>query len=230
MLVGALAGAPAADARPLKKSTWVKGVSVTEYFPAPEKWSSSRFVIAPGLVGRHRADWLYSAKGIAMEGDGIGLDGHWYHIESVGAGWINATGRLTVPGRRGWTRGSPAWLIGTYWLNRGGRRTYPRYGGHWTNGYGIRFHPPAGVSFGNGPSKPLTYYHSIAVDPRLIPLGSKVFLPAYRWTRFKGWFIAADTGGAIKGRHVDVFRSVPTGPAGAQSRSDQRMYVVPSKR
>ncbi len=39
----------------------------------------------------------------------------------------------------------------------------------------------------------------IAVDPRVIPLGTKVFVEGY------GYAIAADTGGAIKGYKIDVF-------------------------
>ncbi|WP_368645239.1 3D domain-containing protein [Alkalibacterium putridalgicola] len=38
----------------------------------------------------------------------------------------------------------------------------------------------------------------IAVDPNVIPLGSKVFVPGY------GEYIAGDTGGAIKGNRIDV--------------------------
>ena len=39
----------------------------------------------------------------------------------------------------------------------------------------------------------------IAVDPRVIPLGTKVHVEGY------GYAIAADTGGAIKGNKIDVF-------------------------
>ncbi|PEF30368.1 hypothetical protein CON39_11900 [Bacillus thuringiensis] len=40
----------------------------------------------------------------------------------------------------------------------------------------------------------------VAVDPRVIPLGSKVYIPAFGQT-----FIAEDTGGAIKGNIIDIF-------------------------
>jgi 3D (Asp-Asp-Asp) domain-containing protein len=41
-------------------------------------------------------------------------------------------------------------------------------------------------------------YGVIAVDPTVIPLGSKLFVPGY------GYGIATDVGGAIKGNHVDL--------------------------
>jgi 3D (Asp-Asp-Asp) domain-containing protein len=44
-----------------------------------------------------------------------------------------------------------------------------------------------------------TEHGIIAVDPRVIPLGSRVHVPGY------GWAIAADTGGAIKGRKIDLW-------------------------
>jgi len=40
---------------------------------------------------------------------------------------------------------------------------------------------------------------TIAVDPSVIPLGSKVFVEGY------GYAIAADTGGAIKGNKIDIY-------------------------
>ena len=40
--------------------------------------------------------------------------------------------------------------------------------------------------------------HGIAVDPRLIPLGTHVWVPGY------GHAVADDTGGRIKGHHIDL--------------------------
>src|SRR5436189_5257903 len=59
---------------------WMKHFLITEYYPAPERWFHGRKVKAPGLTRKHRVDWLYSASGVAMEGDGVGLDGKRAHL------------------------------------------------------------------------------------------------------------------------------------------------------
>src|SRR5581483_2819503 len=46
---------------------WLPGMLITEYYPAPERWFPARLVRAPGLPGRHREGWLYSARGLAMQ-------------------------------------------------------------------------------------------------------------------------------------------------------------------
>ena len=41
---------------------------------------------------------------------------------------------------------------------------------------------------------------TIAVDPKIIPYGTKVYIPQFGRT-----FIANNTGGAIKGNKIDIF-------------------------
>lgn len=48
---------------------------------------------------------------------------------------------------------------------------------------------------------------AIAVDPNVIPLGSKVRIKFDdpKWQHLDGVYTAVDTGGAIKGNHIDLF-------------------------
>jgi 3D (Asp-Asp-Asp) domain-containing protein len=228
-LTGIATGAAPAHARPLAKAGWLHRVEVTEYWPAPEAWFVGRRVSAPGLPARHRIDWLYSATGVSMEGEGIGLDGRMYHIDALGqGGWVDARGRPTEPGRDGWSGGPPVWRDGAFWLTHSHLLTFPLDAGGWSSGTGRRYVPLPGVTFKPGPSKPLHYWRSIAVDPRVIPLGSLVYIATYAHTRGHGWFRAQDVGGAIAGRHVDVYRSPPKQPGmGGGLLTGQRIYVIP---
>jgi len=213
------------------KGVWLRGVQVTEYWPVPESWFVGTLVSVPGLPGKHRIDWLYSALGVSMQGEGIGLDGQLYHLASPGkAGWVTSKGKVTSPGAAGWSGGSPYWRAGGYWRNHAGGVTYPLETGGWSNGPGTKYMPIRGVTFATGPALPLSYYQSIAVDPDVIPLGSRVYIPAYREDGHGGWFVAQDTGGAIIGRHVDVFRTPPAAPTDpGLDLTDQRIYVIAPK-
>jgi 3D (Asp-Asp-Asp) domain-containing protein len=209
------------------RGRWLGRVTITEYWPAPESWFRGRLVTAPGLPGLHRIDWLYSATGVSMEGDGVGLDGRLYHIDSLGdGGWVTANGATTSPGK-GWSAGAPFWRAGGYWRNRSGAVTFPLSAGGWSDGAGHRYVPLRGVTFAAGASLPLRFYGSIAVDPRVIPLGSRVYVPAYRGDGQGGWFIAQDTGGAINGHHIDVYRPPPlsAGDSG-QYLTGERIFVI----
>src|SRR5439155_271383 len=150
---------------------WLSGFEITEYFSVPERWFVGRRVRAPGIPGRHRVDWLYSSNGVAMEGDGIGLDGRHYHFADGGdAGWINAAGRRTRASACAsrWSHGLPRWLEGG-WRNAAGAITVPLEGGGWSDGVGVRELSYAGVTFAPGSSQPLHPYRTVAVDPDLIP-------------------------------------------------------------
>ena len=207
---------------------------ITEYYPTKESWFRGRLVAAPGLRGRHRVDWLYSSGGLAMEGQGLGSDGRYYHFAGpYSVGWVTANGRSTTPCADGsWTRGWPAWLS-FGWRNARGAVTFPLPRRRWSDGRPARFlPPPSDLRFARGPSRRLTYWRSAAVDPRLIPLGSRIFIPAYcDAAGGNGWFVAEDTGGAIILRHVDVYRPPPPrGETGTMLRRQSVLVVPPGTR
>jgi len=58
---------------------------------------------------------------------------------------------------------------------------------------------------------PLEPFRSIAVDPKVIPIGTKILIPQAvgallpDGSTHDGVFVAADTGSAIKGQHIDLF-------------------------
>lgn len=220
-MVGLTALAPsAASAAPISKPRLLTGVLLTEYYPVPESWFDGKLVTAPGLAGKHRIDWLFSARGVTMEGDGIDRSGARVHVDKVGrAGWIGRDGKP----------GSYYWRAEEYWKNRKGHVTYPLSKGGWSNGAGKKYVPNRGTTFAAGSSLPLKYYQSIATDPNLIKRNSRVYVPAYRdGAPDGGWMCAVDTGGAINGRHIDVYRPAPkskTDPG--YSTKNQPVYVVP---
>jgi 3D (Asp-Asp-Asp) domain-containing protein len=152
-----------------------------------------------------------------MEGDGIGLDGRRYHFDDIAVGgWVNSSGRAG---------GTPYWRRGAFWRNRMGGLTFPLEQGGWSAGAGVHYVEAPGVTFAPGPSRPLKFYASVAVDPKVIPLGTKIYIPAYRQLN-GGWFRAADVGGAIRGRHIDVYRPPPADGAGRHL-IRQRVLVAP---
>lgn len=60
---------------------------------------------------------------------------------------------------------------------------------------------------------------TIAVDPSVIPLGSKVYIPGY------GYAIASDTGGAIKGNIIDLYMNSESA-CNSWGRRPVTVYVV----
>jgi 3D (Asp-Asp-Asp) domain-containing protein len=204
-----LLGSPASGGGPISKPRWLGGVVITEYWPAPERWFTGKLVAAPGLTSLHRVDWLYSGNGVSMQGDGVGLDGVEYHIQTVGdQGWVDEQGRPTIAGSGGWTNGFPFWR-GVGWRAKGGFVTFPLADGSWFHGPPKRYIEPTGITFATGTSRGLIPWRSVAVDPSLIPMGSRIFVPALCSTPGHGWVVAADIGGAIIGRHLDLFRPAP---------------------
>lgn len=64
-------------------------------------------------------------------------------------------------------------------------------------------HPQYGMT---ATGKRATYKRTIATDPKVIPMGSKVKITfPEKWSYLNGVFIAEDTGGAVRGNTIDVF-------------------------
>jgi 3D (Asp-Asp-Asp) domain-containing protein len=224
--IAASADGTSSPARHAAAGVTKAGFTITEYWPAPESWFRGQRVTAAGIPGVHRVDWLYSGTGLAIEADGLTLDGKRVHVDEFGKErWVNAAGRPTRPTNSGvWTHGDPAWRAGG-WRNAGGAVTFPLDAGGWSNGPAVSYSPVPGMRFAPGPSLPLTYYKSVAVDPRVIPQGSRIYIAAYRNVN-GGWFVAQDTGSGIIGRHIDVFRSPPSTPDGGRFLMHQRVRIV----
>ena len=66
----------------------------------------------------------------------------------------------------------------------------------------------------------------IAVDPRVIPLGTKVYVQSLDGKPDYGFAVAGDTGGSIKGNIIDMW--VPTYAEAAQNGvRKMRVYILP---
>ena len=187
-------------------------------------------VKAPGLPGQHRIDWLYSASGVSMEGEGIGLDGRMYHIDALGdGGWVTVARRVDLAcrrlARRALRSGGPAATGAT----AAGGVTFPLQPADGQPAAGASYVPLRGVSFARRRRRCrcATTSRSRSI-PSVIPLGSRVYIPAYRHDGHGGWFVAQDTGGAINGRHIDVYRSPPASADESAVRylTGQRVYVI----
>jgi 3D (Asp-Asp-Asp) domain-containing protein len=57
---------------------------------------------------------------------------------------------------------------------------------------------PSDPAYGRTATGVVVTYGIVAVDPDVIPLGTKMFIPGY------GYAVAADTGGAVKGYIIDL--------------------------
>jgi 3D (Asp-Asp-Asp) domain-containing protein len=91
--------------------------------------------------------------------------------------------------------------------------SYIRYQGSNSYSYGV----------GGAAGAPVAW-KTVAVDPSVIKLGSHLDIEEYRG---KGTFEAKDTGGAIKGKHIDVFAgAVPIKQAYALGTKHSEVFLV----
>lgn len=66
---------------------------------------------------------------------------------------------------------------------------------------------------------------TVAVDPRVIPLGTRLYVQSLDGTRDYGFAIAEDVGGAIKGYRIDLFFNSST-DAKNFGRRDVKIYIL----
>ena len=66
---------------------------------------------------------------------------------------------------------------------------------------------------------------AVAVDPRVIPLGTKLYVESLDNTKDYGFCVAEDTGGAIKGNKIDLFFNT-AGEVKNFGRRKVRVYIL----
>jgi hypothetical protein len=192
--------APSASA-----ATSLGDFQLTYYWFAAEKGFVGQKVAAPGIAGTYREDFLYSARGVPMEGTGTAdSSAHIHYAGTYGGYWVTQAGKKTVPGANGWSNGAPYWREGGY-RTASGAVTFKRADGTWVNGPGVEPPLPYHDLFGSGVGTNVTEWLSIATDLSVIPRGTTVYVPQLAGSPAHGCFRADDTGGAIIGTHIDVF-------------------------
>ena len=137
---------------------------------------TGNFVTANGIPGTYRDDFLYSARGVCMQGTGLTRNDEYIHYVSGGGGWVNQDGEPTAPihGTTDWTNGRPHWI------------RYPDQ---------VTFAQGAGGACG-----PVTPGTSVAADLSVLPCSSMIFIGGGGI----GFRRVDDAGGAITGHHIDV--------------------------
>lgn len=105
-------------------------------------------------------------------------------------GWY----RVSYKGKKGYV--SSKYLKRTTKVSNSGRTMYVTSTAYTAYCSGCSGRTATGINLRKNPNKKV-----IAVDPLVIPLGSKVVVQGY------GTAIAGDTGGAIRGKRIDVFKS-----------------------
>ena len=210
LLLASFALLPAAADAKLRKRQWITNFVVTEYWPVPENWFTGKKVSAPGLKRPARIDWLYSARGVSMEGDGVDSDGRRVHIDCLGrAGWINKKGRRTVPGSDGWSGGPPFWRNARIWFNKRGLPTFPLSAGGWSDGKGRRYSRQFGYLLRRRPVARPGLLRLDRGGPRLHPARQPHLHPRLQDPSTAAGSAPRTPAARSSARHLDVFRPPP---------------------
>ena len=159
--------------------------------------------------------WYYldAAAGGAMKTGWLQTGGKWYYLDAA-AGGAMKTGWLSTGGSWYYLDSGAGGAMKTGWTKIDAKMNYFKGSGQWVNARELTVRSTA---YSNDPvengAKPGQHVYTrmgddltanpnlkvIAVDPSVIPLGSKVYVEGY------GAAAARDTGGAIKGNKIDVF-------------------------
>ncbi len=84
---------------------------------------------------------------------------------------------------------------------------------------------PGDPNYGITASGMRAQYGVVAVDPRVIPLGTRLYIEAVDGSWTYGYCVAGDTGGGIKGNKVDLFYNSRS-EALAFGRRQARVYIL----
>jgi len=189
------------------KGNWLTGYD-HEYWRSPESWFVGRMVKARGLPACTGSTGCTPHRGVSMEGTDR-LDGRQYHIQGSARGWVTRW-RLHLTGRR---------LVGrrSVLAARAGTGV-PRQGGDLplTPAAGPTGRVPRTSRCAMSPSRRVPRCRCTTTSRSrstraLIPLGSRVYVPPTARTDMAAGY-CQDTGGAITGHHIDVYRTPPASP------------------
>jgi 3D (Asp-Asp-Asp) domain-containing protein len=208
-------------------------------------WGALLVAVAPVAAGAdarvllERIDTdLFGLPAPAALGAPLRLWATWYHVQVVDAipdGFpllgIGGTAISPPIPARDWCLGALQGVL-TIKAADGTRRTYTyertapkaeldcvgyfKHPAPWTRAVGRSRFAVSKGPFGDGAGGfQVVPFRSVAVDPRLIPLGTVLYVPAARGVAITlpsgrkavhdGYFFASDRGGGIRDNHIDVF-------------------------
>jgi 3D (Asp-Asp-Asp) domain-containing protein len=158
---------------------------------------------SPGLTQRTQATVAEGARVQVLEGP-LSVDGHqWFRVSSgAGAGWASARYLVAAVERVALTAGGSA--------ERAGRPTQMR-----VVGYNLPASSSPRTATGTTPR-----WGTVAVDPRVIPLGSRLLIEGFEGVVF----VAEDTGASVAGNVIDVWFEDAAGARGFGTQT--RMVTV----
>ena len=169
---------------------------------APPSGATEQKVRATDTRGRSLGNFLLTHYTFALESDPI----------------HNGSPKVSAPGLPKDKKYKQSFLASPYGIKMQGTGLaedgqYIQYRGNNSYGYGV-----------GGAAGPPSAWKTVAVDPSVIKLGTHLDIQAYE---SKGTFQAKDTGGAIKGKHIDVFAgAIPIKQAYALGTKHSEVFLV----